>query len=267
MRGLLIVIIVTVVAAPSFLLSEKAFAQTVVHVDGDSGLNPPTGPDPGNSWSNSFLRLQDALKHVRDNLDPSATNIIEVWVKGDDDSNGIVYFPDDGGIVPTDPREATFSTTTGIQVLCGFAGTESLKNDRDSRIYKVVLSGDIDHDDANDTDNSFHVVIADTVGNSARLDGATITMGHSSDTPSRGGGLIVVGPTSHEEDPSQPVIVRCRFTNNIASAGGAVYIISNQNSSPDFRNCIFDNNLASDAGGAVKVDAGGTQGVNPYFQD
>ncbi len=65
---------------------------------------------------------------------------------------------------------------------------------------------------------------------------------------------------------SRPVILRCRFTNNIAAEGAAVHVITYQNASPDFRNCTFDHNEAT-ASGVVKIVIDGSQGPNVYFQN
>ncbi len=145
-------------------------AQTIIRVDGQNGLVTPNPTNPGGTWNNAFKYLADAIDYADD-----LTGSEEIWVRGG--STVPPYYPDDGGTPPADTREATFSLHNNIAIYCGFAGGETLRNERDPAVNKVILSGDIDHNGINDSGNSFHVVTADSVNNTAILDGATITMG------------------------------------------------------------------------------------------
>lgn len=97
---------------------------------------------------------------------------------------------------------------------------------------------------------AFHVVTADGVDLTSRLDGVTIAGGIADgmDINARGGGLLVVEAT--------PMVVRCTFQENSAADGGAVRI-EGTGSNPRFVNCRFVANSADGFGGAVITERGG----------
>jgi len=192
----------------------------------------PDGSGSGASWS-APMALQTAL------ADESCS---EVWLR-----EGL-YKP----IVPANPtnptaeeRKVGFAIQADTRLYGGFAGTESLRDQRDPQAHRSVLSGDIDGNDTTDADgivtdpdgvrygNSYHVVTLD--GGTARgpvlrgtvLDGVTITAGRANgpdaDRLNRGGGLL------------------CRATN------------SGQECSPTLRNVTFSGNVASNMGGGMCV--------------
>ena len=133
---------------------------------------------------------------------------------------------------------------------------------------------------------AFHVVTADAVDLTARLDGFTITGGSAEgvDNNALGGGTLVViaSPaivrcvfvanfavdggamamiTDDPENPARPFVTNCRFLGNIAAAdGGAIF---NLGSEPRLTNCTFSGNHASGFGGAISNlgDDGGGQGA------
>lgn len=82
----------------------------------------------------------------------------------------------------------------------------------------------------------------------ARLSGITVIGGHGS-SDMIGGALYLWG--------TSPVISNCRFLNNTAYGGGAVYIQSlptaSGGTSPRFADCLFEGNAATSNGGAVTI--------------
>lgn len=225
----------------------------VVYVDKVGGSVSP--PGEGDAWGtdHAYMYLQDALLKadalLAELVDPP--DLVEIWVAGVDDADGNVYYPSEGSGLTISDRSQTFNLRENVHILCGFeAGVHEEANERDWRKFKVTLSGDIDDDDVLDDDNSYHVLRAYFVDASAWIDGATITGGYADNEliqlDNRGGGMLILGgEIDQNEDTCQPVVLRCRFTGNHATAeGGAVFVKSNHMSDPHFRNCQFDNNEA-----------------------
>ena len=132
----------------TFLTVSHAQAQqqtVVLRVDGDDGLAVPNPPDPGDTWSNAYKYLPDALDRAEFLIlnDPQV-DAVDLWVASTDPSNP--YRPDrdaanEGG---TGDRESTFLLNfNNVQVLGGFLGNETDPADRDPALYETVLSGDI----------------------------------------------------------------------------------------------------------------------------
>ncbi|MCB9852514.1 MAG: hypothetical protein H6819_05425 [Phycisphaerales bacterium] len=230
----------------------------VLHVDAAAA---PGGD--GGSWGSAIRDLQDALCLAR----RSGGAVSEIWVRAG------TYRPDRG----TGLRIMAFVLEDGLEVYGGFAGGETMRDQRDPATNVTVLSGDIGlPGDA--ADNSVHVVFAKGVGASAVLDGFTITAGNA-DTVSHffddvGGGIRI--------ESASPTIGNCIVAgNSAAGSGGGIYnkdasgtfsgctILANfatsgagmgnyGGSEPTISDCRFTSNIASFVGGAMLND-----GTNP----
>ena len=212
-------------ACPVVVLAGIASAQTTWHVDADA----PAGD--GTSWDSPFAFLQDALD--------AATDDDTILV-----AEG-TYLPDRDAANPggTGSRNATFQIQ-GV-LLGGYAGYDAADpTERDPDAFVTILSGDLAANDAPDfanrTDNAYHVLTPAGIG--AMVDGVTITAGYADqDVPQgRGAGALI-------DDDFEPMFVDCRFTDNAAAQGGAVFT----SGGVTFADCRFDGNGATlDAGGA-----------------
>ena len=215
-----------------------AHGQTVLYVDDDA----PAGGN-GRSWNEAFQDLQDALW-----LASYIWEDVEIRI-----ADGI-YTPDRG----TGIREASFdidhtgtvaSGTTlgfGMALRGAFAGVKALDpNERDTRRFKSVLSGDLNGDDlpgfVNYEDNSHRIMGSfETKFSEVELDGLVFRGANGN---GQGGALWLSG---------SPVIVRdCVFIENRANSGGAVYAQSG--AGPAIDRCFFGQNRASWVGGAIFV--------------
>lgn len=196
----------------------------------------------GRSWATAHRSLQNAI------TDASADGA-EVWVAAG------TYRPS------SIDRSASFVLSGGIRLYGGFAGNEKRRDERDSKKYASILSGDIGKPDVQ-TDNVFHVLVG---ANEAVLDGFTITGGYADGIgyDGKGGGIVDYqkGVQSRPNAPRtsgySPTVKDCIFARNYARDGGAVY--NYDRNTPRFVDCTFENNTA-DNGGAV-LDRVGVQGV------
>jgi hypothetical protein len=201
-----------------------------------------TGLNSGASWKNAYTNLVMAI-----NLTPATS---ELWVaKG-------TYFP-----VLSDTSLARANTfalvSNGAPLYGGFAGTETLRSQRNWRINETILSGDIGRK-GDSTDNCFHVVTGAT---GAILDGFVITLGNADSVnagsmPLSGGNLFVLGGGMMNNRTS-PIINNCTFRRNYAFGGGAMFNYAS--ACPVITNCIFCYNYATDTavGVITQRNAGG----------
>lgn len=228
-------------------------SQPRAHVNAASTAAAPDGK----SWAGAFADLQQAL----------ASGAAEIWVAA-------------GRYVPGDSTEATFHLRPGQALYGGFAGRETQRSARDIARYVTTLDGQ---------GCAHHVV---TGADEAVLDGFTIRGGRGTtrhetkeDTAAPGEAAaeaIHLTPASIEAGTNSdagagmlnfrtaPIIRDCRFEDNSAGKGGAVYNAGHSSSGADrtarapfFIRCSFHGNAATARGGAVCNDLG----VDPIFLD
>ncbi|MBK8618543.1 MAG: hypothetical protein IPN96_15820 [Anaerolineales bacterium] len=157
----------------------------------------------------------------------------EIWVK-----QGI-YKP----TVIAD-RTISFVLKDGVSLYGGFVGTETLRGQRASSASLTILSGDIGIS-GDETDNTYHVVVASGVTNTTIFDGFTITNGRANGIApnSFGAGMYSIG--------GSPTLNNLIFDSNVVSpidanpengAGGGIY---NLNGNPVITNVTFNNNAVT----------------------
>ncbi|PWH14981.1 MAG: hypothetical protein DDG58_12120 [Ardenticatenia bacterium] len=193
-----------------------------------------TGACNGTSWTNAYTDPQQAID--------AASPGDEIWV-----ARG-VYTPTKR-TNPADPRSATFQLKEGIALYGGFAGTETVRTQRNWTTNVTVLSGDLDNNDTKDANgvvittthihgaNAYHVVTATNVTSNTVLDGFTISAGF---TDNFGGGMDVVN--------ASPVIRHCAFRGNQGQWGGGM---SASDSSLSLTDVTFSGNHAGMSGGGM----------------
>ena len=194
-----------------------------------------TGLNNGTSWTDAFNDLQDAI----------GVSVFgdEIWVAAG------VYKP-----TPLTSRSISFSIKNGTKIYGGFNGTEVSLNERNFTSNPTVLSGEIGTGNA--YDNSYKVVLFNSIGNQTRLDGFTVTAGYNNS--SYGGGAV--------SNSSSPIIANCIFQGNFSSEGGGA-INHSTSGVLTLENCIFNGNVANTyGGGALRLYAGTVNISNCYFK-
>jgi len=200
----------------------------------------PTAQGSGDcsSWANACT-LQTALTN--------AVSGDEIWVQAG------VHYPGAAG-----DRSATFTLKNGVALYGGFAGTETSRDQRNWQTNKTILSGDIDRNDINTDgnfiaetwhdivgENAYHVVTADSVDQTAVLDGFIITAGQANEWNGGhtycGGGLYSRGSAS--------TLTNITFSGNVSrSFGGGMY---SESGAPMLNSVTFSGNFAGDSGGGM----------------
>ena len=215
--------------------AENLQAGTVYRVSTTGATSLPCGAD----WSTP-CDLKFAIS--------TATSGAEIWVQ-----QGTYY--------PGTIRDDYFSLKNGVAIYGGFAGTETVRSQRNSdpATNGTVLSGDIGTVGSNG-DNSYHVVVANFVLNTAVLDGFTITGGNANgSTLNFGGGIYV--------NDSYPTLTNLVISQNTATnAGGGMYIVSNETLRANYKapalNKVTISNNTAPRGGGIYV-----QNSNPKLTD
>lgn len=177
----------------------------ILRVDADAG---PLGD--GQTWGGAIDDLQFAMALAR-----ASGDVDEMWIA-------------EGVYTPGQFRAQTFDLVGGVALYGGFDGTEPAREDRDPDAHEVVLSGDLNADDAGGfidrEDNSVTVVYGFEETGLCTLDGLTIAGGHSVEAAScvaaggtsDGGGLFALFCDLEIND--------CVFRENAALRGGGVFL-------------------------------------------
>ena len=207
-------------------------AQPIIYVDDDA----PLGGD-GATWDTAYRYLQDALN--------AAGGAADVLVAGG------VYTPDRAEtlFIAAGDRSAAFELRSGVRLFGGYAGLADPEHPdiRDVELYASVLHGDLAGNDQpgfiNNEENSYNVLTALGVDDTAVLDGFTVTGGAAEGAcclHDRGGGLYV--------EEGSPVVVDCAFLENFGAAGAAIYVNAGGLVLAD---CDFENNVSVGGGAGV----------------
>jgi hypothetical protein len=209
-------------------------AGTILYVDATaaSGGN-------GSSWTCAFQSLQDAIN--------AAASGYEIWVKAG------TYKPTQdpfGNTSPADPRDKTFYLKNDVAVYGGFAGTETLRSQRNWTNNPTTLSGDIGT--ANDnSDNCHHVILSVSDASTTKLDGFTVTKGNGNGTSGitvetksisrfQGGGMY--------NHTTSVTVTNCIFDLSTGTACGGMFNISTTGIT--VTNCVFSSNTSTSLGSA-----------------
>jgi len=225
------------------------FSSSVIYVDSSA----TAGLNNGNSWSNAYTDLQDALTAAKFCIDVDTIKVAQG-----------TYYPSDSTYIydacgnltlalPAD-RAISFDIPDSIKLIGGYFGTYSgVGADSSARDYlcnKTILSGDIDGD-GTFTGNSYHVVRTTRVNSQTIVDGFCITGGNADGDEFRtlvGGGWFNDG--SNLVTGSNPTILNCIISGNRAGAGGGQYNYGDNGiCSPLLINCILSGNSAEYGGG------------------
>ncbi|TAJ13145.1 T9SS C-terminal target domain-containing protein [Marinilabiliaceae bacterium JC017] len=225
------------------------------------------GTEDGSSWANATADLQDAI---------NTAGVTEVWVAAG--TYKPISAPD-----AEDPRNVSFKLKSNVSIYGGFLGDESEVTDRDPKANVTVLSGDIGAEDDN-SDNCYHVILANGVNDAAKISGFSIIKGNADgkDSNGYGGGIFMLysRPTISDcvitnnssislgggieiEGSSVPKIINCVISNNSSNQGGGLYIYS-KGAKAEVYNCLIVNNSTSDGGqgGGIYLETAAINIVN-----
>ncbi|MCH8823400.1 MAG: right-handed parallel beta-helix repeat-containing protein [Planctomycetes bacterium] len=249
-------------------------AGSILYVDDDA----PAAGD-GASWNTAFRFLADALTVA----DDPKSNVSEIRV-----GQG-TYLPDRDETQPdgSGDREAIFRLINSIVLMGGYAGLGAPDPDaRNIELYETILSGDLlgndEPDFINNDENSYHVVIGNSLDATSIFDGFTISGGNADSTYGQGGGMsnvfcyATIANCTFKSNTAtngggmynlfaDPIITNCAFTRNSAieiqdgiNRGGGIY---NFISSPKITNCVFNGNYVDWWGAAISNGNGSNPAI------
>jgi uncharacterized repeat protein (TIGR01451 family) len=263
------VLLITVTSCAALVLltsPQTALADgPVIYVDVDAS----TGGD-GQGWDTAYKYLQDALDYteVYSNTD------YQIWV-----AEGI-YYPDEDedGDHASDAVTETFRLRhSNVQLYGGFAGTETVRDQRDWGQHLTVLSGDVDgNDDATGIvgENAYHVLYLDgdsyeSITEATVIDGFAITAGQARNYPDdAGGGMYCDGSCNYTACRCDPTLANLLFSGNWADrSGGAIYNDAHYGgaANPALTNVAFIGNAAAGSGGAMYNNGWNLGNSNPIL--
>ena len=211
----------------------------------------PSGTDDGTSWSNAYSDLRSVLKPPAEGVVATTGDKIVV-AKG-------IYKPTS----TTSDRDATFQLISGVKVYGGFDVADTSLSERNWRVNKTILSGDIVGDDTDSNqdgiienaddikdDNVYTVV---TGASNTTLEGFTITAGQSNGSAL---GITDAGGGYHSGGSDNLILSNIIFSGNEANAGGGMYSKGSMNMT--LSNVIFSGNTATGShfggGGIYDID-------------
>lgn len=223
----------------------------VIYVDENA-----TGPvHDGSSWCNAYTTLYEALG--------VAASGQSIHVAGG------LYTPDPSMVL--DPRDASFHLVDGVSIVAAFAGCGAPNPDaRDFANDTSYIRGDPLRNDytwGDQSDNSYHVLIADNLSTGLVLDGLYVDAGNATNPAvtdgNIGGGLLARGT-------SQMKLIDCIFQDDKASTGpdslvgrgGAVYL---RKSSVNFIGTLFRESIGGEAAGGVYLESSAANFIDCTF--
>ncbi|OAV43018.1 T9SS type A sorting domain-containing protein [Lewinella sp. 4G2] len=202
------------------LTTTGLMAQKVVYVNGAA-----TGADNGDTWADAYTELDSALLNA-----PVGASI---WIAAG------TY---------TTPAERSFVAIREMEILGGFAGTESDATAADPATNVTILSGDVMGNDVAGTydslaylDNNRILAVIDTSGGTytTKIDGITFSNGGIA---ADGGNLDFAGAGLYLRGRAD--VSRCVFMNNRSTFGSALTIFGAETSGTTLDNITFMNNFA-----------------------
>lgn len=219
------------------------------------------GANTGESWTNAFIKLQDALNKAI----PGDT----IWVaKG-------TYLPTSTSAISggSASRLYTFIVDSNTVMYGGFYGDETRLEQRNPALYETILSGNLG-DTAISTDNAYHVLTIQNSSKNSFIDGFTIKDGRADGSFTSNAGLQRGAAFYVYYDSlkgGRPFFTNCVFKNNVAAGGGAAYIaqkFKTSSAKTSFIKCTFKNNSSFDngsgnRGGAIYFDCASPR-ISPF---
>ncbi|MDB6138314.1 MAG: Cadherin, partial [Verrucomicrobiaceae bacterium] len=209
-----------------------------------------TGANNGTSWTDAYKELVPAIAAAQAND--------EIWVaKG-------TYYPDYNTTTGTHTgdRNLRFALKTFVSFYGGFAGTETLRAQRNWAVNRTILSGDIGQRGVF-SDNTRTIIGTSALVMNAIVEGFVIAGGNANDPAELGNGLIGgCGGAAYVNGSAS--FFQCVFVGNYATYGGAIAVgpFNSASATLYVNNCLFYANSAQYVGGAIDFGTSpGTFGV------
>ena len=194
------------------------------------------GNNDGSSWADAFNYLQDAIALI----EFCGINLAqEIWVaKGS-------YTPTRGTDI-----NAVFELRDGMRLYGGFAGWETLRDQRDHKVNPTILSPNIG-DPADSLDNTTRIILGDSLSANSIIDGFHFESSSNLSLryPGAGPGSVVISNcifshdlASYETAVSMGIGAEAIFENCDFTGSKYTNAVKVHSSTAQFRKCKFENN-------------------------
>lgn len=230
-----------------FALCFKTFAQNIKYVKLGATGN-------GSSWANASGDLQAMID--------ASTGEDSIWVAKGIYKPTKAPWPTTTNNAPVTERDNAFVIKKNVKIFGGFAGTETLFEERDFVLNETILSGDLNNDNVASIGDAYHIMVSLNNSDGSEVNGFIFQHGFADGDLAMGTGsatsAVSLAQLNGGAFCSRGTSTAVTFKNlivrdNYAKSHGGAFYQRTGGGAKEFRweNVKFINNISGGAGGAI----------------